>query len=156
MNNLYFIFSLILVPLIFNIYCLLNPIYNDISFELADKKTENEAALNSELYGINGTQLVEMLNIIENNWIPPKSIFRRYVIIRFNTDKNGYLKMCKVLKSSGNHNFDKSALLALQKTNPLPVASEMQDKYYIKLILTNQNHKLLFDEEGMRYVKYNE
>lgn len=61
---------------------------------------------------------------IRENWDPPKNKQDFRTIASFKINKDGTLNGVKILKSSGDENYDNAAILAISKSSPfktLPV-----------------------------------
>lgn len=57
---------------------------------------------------------------IKPKWHPPKGDTTKHTIVSFRVYRDGYIENMKIIESSNNTAWDKSALTALEAANPLP------------------------------------
>ena len=60
---------------------------------------------------------------IKSNWVPPQNSFKNKTIVNFTILRDGTIQNPKISKSSGDKEFDRTAILALSatgKVTPLP------------------------------------
>lgn len=95
------------------------PLFHKI-FHKYNKTPSNyeELILNKDYY------MLYMQKKLKSNWDPPKLTYNTKVTVEFQILPDGKIVNEKITKSSGNNDFDKAALLALRKSNPLRSLSE--------------------------------
>lgn len=95
------------------------PFFNKI-FHKYNKTPSNyeELILNKDYY------MLYMQKKLKSNWEPPKLTYNTKVKVEFQILPDGNIINQKIIESSGNKDFDKAALLALRKSNPLRSLSE--------------------------------
>lgn len=80
---------------------------------------------------------------VDSNWIQPQSAtFGLKVSIDVSVGRSGEVLSARVVKSSGNPFFDRSAELAVRKASPLPIPTDPRYYQHIKIFRFN------FDPNG--------
>jgi colicin import membrane protein len=108
----------------------------------ADAKRKREAAAAAQreaarVEGEAGTAMGMAVGAIQaavhSNWIQPRtSTIGLEVLVRVNVRPGGMVTSARVIKSSGNALFDRSAEIAVLKASPLPIPSNPRYYPYIK------------------------
>ncbi len=74
-------------------------------------------------------------NKITSNWIQPQNVsHQKTMTLRIALDMQGNVMSVEVIKSSGNRAFDRQAILAVQKSSPLPLPQEAELKRQFRLL----------------------
>ncbi len=89
-------------------------------FHKYDKTPSNyeELILNKDYY------MLYLQKVLKANWKPPKLDYDAKVTVGFQILQDGTIINEKILETSGNKDFDNSALFALKKSNPLRSLSD--------------------------------
>jgi len=113
--------------------------------EEARKRAAEEARLQAELerrQQINAA-LVRIQQKVERNWLRPQSYQAGLsCIIQVRLAPGGKVIEAKVIRSSGNATFDRSAEVAVYKASPLPIPSDPE------IFTTFQEFNFLFKPQG--------
>ncbi len=73
---------------------------------------------------------------IESNWLRPENINGKSAVLAFTVNTDGAIANASILRSSGNDNFDKSALRALYKAVPFDLATKYNKPISIELYIS--------------------
>ncbi|MDD3437064.1 MAG: TonB family protein [Candidatus Gastranaerophilales bacterium] len=73
----------------------------------------------AEAQNINESYINRIQKKIESNWVPASGLYDKGTTLLFTMDENGHILNVKVISPSGNNNFDKSAIMAVYKSDPL-------------------------------------
>ncbi len=117
-----------------------------------DKRLAEEAALAAQLQGRRikgeaetalGLAVGRIAAAVNSNWIQPQSAtFGLKALIEVNVARSGEVMSARVVNSSGNAFFDRSAELAVRKASPLPIPTDPRYYPHIKIFRFN------FDPNG--------
>ena len=109
------------------------------TLELLKKKTFAEEEKAKILKNLRGTKtnkqsqnifIEQVKKLIRSNWSVPQWMENSglQVVIHITANYNGNIKKYEIIKSSNNKVFDQKALVAVQKSNPLPkIPEDMAD-----------------------------
>ena len=93
-----------------------------------DKEQKREAAQQAQIMqGVVDKYKALILQAIGQNWIiPPKTNKKLSAELVLRLAPDGSVLSVKIVKSSGNSLLDESAVMAVQKSSPLPVPEDLQ------------------------------
>lgn len=81
--------------------------------------------------------MLYLQKVLKSNWQPPKLPNSTKVTVEFEILQNGTIKNEKIIETSGNEEFDNSAILALKKSNPLrSLPNDLKDEKEIVINFT--------------------
>ena len=86
--------------------------------------------------------------LVENNWSrPPSARNGMEVLLEIHLLPNGRIVQVDVVQSSGNSAFDRSAVIAVEKTEQIPELSELPNRVFERYY---RRFRLLFKPEDLR------
>lgn len=103
-------------------------ITNTINKNETEQKPIDKEALNSYIR--------EIENSIKINWEPPVGTNLKKATVKFTINKDGTLKVATIYATSGNTDFDKSAINAIKNSAPFPPLPDSLNRETLDIIFT--------------------